>query len=433
MSILLWCLLSNRIEHMRRGVDYAALAPEDRLNLLTALQQWRCEMDAMQNELLASIAAEDLPTIDRSRDPDKQWSREDVACALRVPCTSAGHLLESAHELKARFPDTLHALWEGEVTARMADQLVDATVDLPDATAREVERRVLTRAGTQTFAQFAQSVRRAVAIADPRGAEQKHAAEREQRRVVITALEHGMSELFAVLPADQAAEIRAAVDTIADRWAGLDERTADQRRADALHHLAEHWADNDALADPHQIDGADTDGACAGRPARLRGARTVVNVTVPLSVLLGLDERCSELDDHGPIPATVARRLAFGPHTVWRRLLVDDTDGSGRILDVSARTYRPPAAMSRYVRLRDRTCRFPGCQRRAAGCELDHVRPWLRSRDTSPGNLICLCPRHHHLKHEAGWTLRRDNDHAVHWTNPSGRTYSRLPPEPPPF
>lgn len=89
--------------------------------------------------------------------------------------------------------------------------------------------------------------------------------------------------------------------------------------------------------------------------------------------------------------------------------------------------------MTRFVQLRDRTCQFPGCRRRATRCEVDHLNHWSRSKNTSPENLICLCSTHHHLKHEAGWTLTRDTHHATHWTNPAGQTHTRPPPEPPPF
>jgi hypothetical protein len=38
--------------------------------------------------------------------------------------------------------------------------------------------------------------------------------------------------------------------------------------------------------------------------------------------------------------------------------------------------YRPGVDLCRWVRARDRHCRFPGCRRAAAGCDQDHIVPW---------------------------------------------------------
>ena len=44
-------------------------------------------------------------------------------------------------------------------------------------------------------------------------------------------------------------------------------------------------------------------------------------------------------------------------------------------------------------------------------------------------NLQPLCARHHHLKHEAGWSVRREPDGTTTWTSPTGHTYTRPPDE----
>jgi hypothetical protein len=149
-----------------------------------------------------------------------------------------------------------------------------------------------------------------------------------------------------------------------------------------------------------------------------------VNVTVALSTLLGLDEQPGELDGHGPIPAALARALAFDPTGTWRRLL---TDKYGRLVQVGATTYRPPLAMARHVRVQNVTCVFPGCRRRAVRCEVDHLIAWHQCHVTHPDNLQPLCARHHHLKHETTWRVDRARDGTTMWTSPSGHTYGRPP------
>ena len=56
--------------------------------------------------------------------------------------------------------------------------------------------------------------------------------------------------------------------------------------------------------------------------------------------------------------------------------------------------YRPSAPLDRWVRARDRRCRFPGCRRRVPrGGELDHDRPYPLG-PTSAGNLAGYCTGH---------------------------------------
>ncbi len=113
------------------------------------------------------------------------------------------------------------------------------------------------------------------------------------------------------------------------------------------------------------------------------------------------------------------------PRATWHRLLTDPV--SGRLLDYGRTTYRPPAALADYVRARDRTCRFPGCTRRARSCEIDHLLAWEDGGPTSRDNCECLCPRHHHLKHEAGWQVLGEPEDELTWITPTGHAY-RAPP-----
>ncbi|GAA1622819.1 hypothetical protein GCM10009744_07670 [Kribbella alba] len=86
-------------------------------------------------------------------------------------------------------------------------------------------------------------------------------------------------------------------------------------------------------------------------------------------------------------------------------------------------SYTPSAAMDRYVRLRDRTCQFPGCNRPAEFTDLDHRVAFAAGGRTTAANLWCLCRHHHRLKHEGGWLLHPNRDGTYTWTSPTGRRY----------
>ncbi|MDQ6850401.1 MAG: HNH endonuclease [Actinomycetota bacterium] len=76
---------------------------------------------------------------------------------------------------------------------------------------------------------------------------------------------------------------------------------------------------------------------------------------------------------------------------------------------------------------------MPGCNRAAERSEIDHIMPWEHGGSTDAANLHTLCARHHHLKHEAGWHVTRDNDTGMtEWASPTGRRYQK-PPDPYPI
>ena len=126
----------------------------------------------------------------------------------------------------------------------------------------------------------------------------------------------------------------------------------------------------------------------AGRPIQpVTPGKPLIQVVVPHSTLIGADDQPAELVGHGPIPASLAREVAADG--VWRRLVTDPL--SGTLLDHGRTTYHPPAGLADHVRARDVHCRFPGCRRRAADAELDHVIAWSDGGTTSEPNLAACC------------------------------------------
>ena len=152
--------------------------------------------------------------------------------------------------------------------------------------------------------------------------------------------------------------------------------------------------------------------------------------------MIGADDQPAELVGHGPIPASLAREVAADG--VWRRLVTDPL--SGTLLDHGRTTYHPPAGLADHVRARDVYCRAPGCRKRAADAELDHVIAWSDGGATSEQNLRGYCTHHHLLKGNApGWRVQAHPDGALTWTTPTGHQhttqaydYGPEPPGPPP-
>jgi hypothetical protein len=89
--------------------------------------------------------------------------------------------------------------------------------------------------------------------------------------------------------------------------------------------------------------------------------------------------------------------------------------------------YRPSAELERFIRCRDMTCRFPGCDRPAEFADIDHTVPYPTG-PTHASNLKCLCRKHHLLKtFWTGWCDEQWPDGTVVWTSPSGHKYTTRP------
>jgi hypothetical protein len=235
-----------------------------------------------------------------------------------------------------------------------------------------------------------------------------------ERKLLSYPQEDGMALFGAVLPAQRAAVMEQVVEAYAVGY-GDDGRTLDQKRADALYEL---------VVEPRA-------GAALEVPSR--AVTAVVHVTVPLDVLMGVDDGPGELKGYGPVTAGQVREIAFAGGTVWRRLLVQPV--SGLLVKTDPLTYKPTAETARHVVARDQYCAFPSCRMPASRCDLDHVRAFDHARPerggpTTPENLQPLCRRHHRLKtHHPGWSVGRDaRTGGAVWTAPTGHTYINTPP-----
>ena len=387
--------------------ELAELADDE---LIEAIQGWDRVASWVAARQLAAIAelARRRPRDDIENGPGghtdsgdplvpevSEFAVDEVAAALRLSRSAAGTRLHAAVEL-TRLPVTAAALRDGVIDLPKVRAVVDAVTRLDAGTAAAVEAQVLPKAGRWTVGQLRAALAKAVLAADPGGAEQRHEQARDTtRQVTIRPLEDGMAELWATLTADEAVSIYTLVDTAA-RNGAADGRSMDTRRADAL-----------------------VTAVLAGSTVDVR-----VDVTVPAGTALGLSDQPGDLPGHGPIPASMARRLAEEGR--WRKQATDLQTGA--VTDVGRTAYTPTAALADLIRARDRTCRFPGCRQPARRCDLDHIIAWPAG-PTTQENLVALCRHHHRLKHQTRWTVHAEHGGRLHWTSPTGHRYQTEPPE----
>lgn len=89
--------------------------------------------------------------------------------------------------------------------------------------------------------------------------------------------------------------------------------------------------------------------------------------------------------------------------------------------------YAPSKALADFVRCRDLTCRWPGCDEPATNCDLDHTIPYAAGGPTHASNLKCYCRTHHLVKTFWGWRDQQLPDGTLILTSPSGHTYVSTP------
>ena len=92
--------------------------------------------------------------------------------------------------------------------------------------------------------------------------------------------------------------------------------------------------------------------------------------------------------------------------------------------------YRLSRELADFVRCRDLTCRWPGCDKPAYGCDIDHTVPYPIG-PTHASNTKCYCRFHHLLKTfwcgAGGWREQQLPDGTLILTSPTGHTYTTKP------
>lgn len=71
----------------------------------------------------------------------------------------------------------------------------------------------------------------------------------------------------------------------------------------------------------------------------------------------------------------------------------------------------PPHIRTALV-VRDKGCRFPGCDRPPQWTDGHHIQHWVDGGPTELTNLLLLCRRHHRFVHEKRWRVWPD-EHGV--------------------
>jgi hypothetical protein len=336
----------------------------------------------------------------------------EVAAALGISRGRAGGRLRYAIALRERLPRLAEVFARGEIDFRLMAAVVHRTELVEDdeliakldaAVARHAPRWM-----RLSGPKVSERIDMWVAKFDPAGV-RVPGQRSEDRYVEIGPTGPGLAGIWAQLHATDGAALERKLDAVAATVCPDDPRTKAQRRADALGALA-------AGADELRCQCGNPDCAAAQRRS---SPNVVIHVLAEKSAVDGKSQAPGYLPGFGPVPSTSLRELA-GVARI-KPLVVPAGVESG---------YRPSVALAEFVRLRDLTCRFPGCDHPAEFCDIDHTVPFPLG-PTHASNLKLLCRYHHLLKTFYSlvgcWADRQQPDGTVVWTSPTGHEYVTKP------
>ena len=231
-------------------------------------------------------------------------------------------------------------------------------------------------------------------VVDPDGFFKEAEENYSRRRLHISQMADGMYAVDGLLDPVTGASLKTAVDALAKRKGPEDERTASQRRHDALGELVNHAMDQGTLP-------------------RRNGVRPHINVTTTIEgVKNEVGAPPADLELSLPISTRTLERLSCDS-TMSRVLLADSM-----VIDVGRATRTVSGPTRRALRTRDKGCRFTGCDRPVDWSNPHHIIHWARGGPSNLPNMVLLCYYHHRLVHEGGWQVVK-----------AGWEFRFLPPE----
>jgi hypothetical protein len=153
--------------------------------------------------------------------------------------------------------------------------------------------------------------------------------------------------------------------------------------------------------------------------ALICGQRTSKADTRGVGVLIDLDalidghattpdgtRRTAETQGGTPLPVETIRRMACDAGIIPIVL-----NGEGQPLDVGRERRLATRAQRMALRAQYPTCGMSeGCNVPFDDCQIHHVDPWKHGGRTDLDRMCPGCDDHHHLIHEGGWTLTRNQD-----------------------
>ena len=293
---------------------------------------------------------------------------------------AAADRVHTARRLGA-LPMTSGALADGAISYSHASLIAHTASEVGDKWDANAEI-ILVNAAKEldplTLRQVCEHLKHAL---DPDGSLAEANENCEKRRLHLSHL-NGMFKLDGLMDSEGGAALRTALNALMSPPAADDNRTAAQRRHDALIELARQALDH-------------------GHLPQVGGDRPHISLKVSMPTLMKQPgSQAADLEWGQPVPAETARRIACDAGVTTILLNEDDNP---LYAFKTARLVNGP--LRRAIAARDGGCRFPMCDRPVDWTDAHHIQHWADEGPTTIDNLVLLCRRHHRQVHEGGWQL----------------------------
>ena len=326
----------------------------------------------------------------------------EISAALNISRGRAAGQLQWAIALRERLPEVAEVFATGAIDFRMMAALVNRSDNVTDpAVLAKLDAAFAAHAPKwmkMSGPKLTERIDMWVERFDPCGVREPRPTCENRYVEIGPASSPGMAGIWGQLPLTEGAALDARLDELAATVCREDPRTKEQRRIDALCAV---------MAGQQLHCGCGSSDCPAGGEDKPLG-QVVIQVLAEQSSLNGASEAPGYLAGFGPVPAPLLRELA-GSAKLKPLTLPPPMCESG---------YRPSAALAQFVRCRDLCCRFPGCDKPAEVCEIDHTIPYPLG-PTHPSNLKLLCVFHHLLKTfyigSGGWADKQLPDGTGAW------------------
>ncbi|MBU9765858.1 HNH endonuclease [Mycobacterium sp. TNTM28] len=405
----------------------------------------------------------------------------EISAALRITRQRAGTQIRYARALRDRFPQVAALLAAGLIDFRIVLAIIFRTQNVRAEVCQELDAMLARHAGKWmrlSENKLHDHIDEWVIKLDPNGQRVPTPVDDSRHITVEPGVAPGVASIWANVHAEDAAAFDQELNSLARTVCKDDPRTHAQRRADALGPLSRREAQLPCRC------GLDD---CPAKQTRAAAEAAVIHVLANQSTLTGDSNDPGYLPGYGILPADTVRHLAAnakckpvviptnsssgdrvstsdaadtadnadagqtrtaeatgaantadtaqtGTADAADTDAVDspsgpvDTDTAGNSSTPDAEPgYRPSVALREFIYWRDLTCRFPGCDAPAMGCDVDHTVPYPHG-PTHPSNLKMYCRAHHLVKtFITGWSDRQLPDGTIEFTTPTGHTHHTTP------
>ena len=408
--------------------DLDTLAEADDATVAAAIEGWARAESAAAARRLAAIAELTLRRTTEFGDHRDlrscdHWdsAAAEVAAALGLSHRRASSQMLFAQSLRHRLPATAKLLADGIISARTAATISWRTALVEDDAAMDrIDGAIANEAanwGPLSDTLLNLAIDEVLEEHDPDARRQFHAA--NQNRDIQFGKPDDSTGTVSIRGRLRATDAQLLEHRMADMMTGIcpdDPRTVGQCRSDALGALPN---GTDRMA----CTCGNVDCAANGRDTR--GAAVVVHVIAEQATVDAAKKAAKK--------PTFKAAVVVGGGVVPTPLLAELIANGAKVAPMKppCRTaqnrYRPTLALAYFIRARDLTCRFPGCNRSAQHIDIDHAVAYPAGA-THPSNLRCLCRKHHLLKtFWTQWSDKQYPDGRIEWTSPTGRMYTTYP------